>query len=421
MKQIKPISKTDSEVNIPGSKSVTHRALIAASLAQGKSVLKDCLISEDTLYTLNALRGLEIPISVDGPDVIVSGTGGRLTPISNRKEIFMGNSGTSYRLFLTTAALAHGEILLTGTPRMQERPIGALVGALNQLGVETMYLGRKEFPPVLVRAKGIPGGNVTLAGTKSSQYVSSLLLSGPYAEREVEIRLSGDLVSRPYVDITIDVMKTFGVSVVRDGYTFFKVPKGKGYQGCRFQIDGDVSSASYFWAAAAITGRTIVTRNIHPYATRQGDIGFLDILEGMGCYVERRPDSILVRGGVLSGTDVDMGSMPDMVPTLAAVALFADGKTAIRNVPHLRHKESDRLRAIALEWNKLGGRIEEMDDGIDIYGGRHLTGTIVDPHNDHRLAMSLAVIGLKVSGISLKNENCVDKSFPQFWDLWDHL
>ena len=216
-------------------------------------------------------------------------------------------------------------------------------------------------------------------------------------------------------------MKTFGVSVVRDGYTDFKVPAGQRYQACRFQIDGDISSASYFWAAAAVTGGTIITKNIHPYMTRQGDIGLLDLLEKMGCHIERSSDKVLVRGGVLSGLDVDMSSMPDMVPTLAAVALFADGKTAIRNVSHLRHKESDRLRAIALEWDKLGGRVEELDDGINIYGGGHLTGNVVDPHNDHRLAMSLAVIGLKVPGLTLKDETCVDKSFPQFWNLWDRL
>lgn len=421
MKRLKPILKTDTEVDIPGSKSVTHRALIAASLAEGESLLKDCLICEDTLHTLKALRELEIPISVKDADVIVSGTGGEFAPISDKKEVYMGNSGTSYRLFLTTAALAHGEILLTGTPRMQERPIGALVEALKQLGVEATYVGQKDFPPVLIRAKGISGGSAEIEGAQSSQYVSSLLLSGPYAEKEVEIRVTGRLVSQPYVDITLDVMKTFGVSVVRDGYLYFKIPAGQRYHACRFQIDGDVSSASYFWAAAAVTGGSILTKNIHPHATRQGDIGLLDILESMGCHVERRPDGVLVRGDILSGIDVDMSSMPDMVPTLAAVALFAEGKTGIRNVSHLRHKESDRLQAIALEWERLGGRVEETDDGINIYGGGHLSGAVVDPHNDHRLAMSLAVIGLRVSGISIKNETCVDKSFPGFWDLWDQL
>jgi 3-phosphoshikimate 1-carboxyvinyltransferase len=421
MKQIKPTSRIDGKVNIPGSKSVTHRALIAAALAEGESRLKDCLICEDTLFTLKALEDLGVPISVEHPNILVSGTGGTFLPMQKRKKIYMGNSGTSYRLLLTTASLGQGEILLSGSPRMQERPIGSLLRALNQLGVEATCTEQKNFPPVLIRAKGLPGGSVEIEGNQSSQYVSSLLLSGPYAEKDVEIRVTGSLVSQPYVDITLDVMKTFGVSVDRDGYAYFKIPSGQRYQACRFQTDGDVSSASYFWAAAAITGGTIITKNIHPHTTRQGDIGVLDILERMGCYVEQIPDGVLVQGGDLSGIDVDMSAMPDMVPTLASIALFANGKTAIRNVAHLRLKESDRLRAIASEWSKLGSPIEEMDDGIIISGGGQLSGTTVEPHNDHRLAMSLAVIGLKVHGISLKNETCVNKSFPQFWDLWDQL
>ena len=421
MKPIKPTSNVDGRVNIPGSKSVTHRALIAAALAEGESILKDCLICEDTLFTLKALEDLGILISVENPNIIVSGKGGRFLPIPKKREIYMGNSGTSYRLFLTTAALAQGEILLSGSPRMQERPIGTLVKALNQLGVDVSCIAQNDLPPVLIQAKGLPGGSVEIEGTQSSQYVSSLLLSGPYAKKDVEIRITGGLVSQPYVDITLDVMKTFGVSVIRDDYTYFKVPSGQRYQACRFQTDGDVSSASYFWAAAAVTGGTMITKNIHPHTTRQGDLGLLDILERMGCYVEQRPNSVLVQGGVLSGIDVDMGAMPDMVPTLAAIAPFAHGKTGIRNVAHLRHKESDRLHAIASEWNKLGSRIEEMDDGIIIPGGGRLSGTTVDPHNDHRLAMSLAVIGLRVQGITVKNETCVNKSFPQFWELWDLL
>lgn len=421
MKPIKPTSNVDGRVNIPGSKSVTHRALIAAALAEGESILKDCLICEDTLFTLKALEDLGILISLENPNIIVSGKGGRFLPIPKKREIYMGNSGTSYRLLLTTAALAQGEILLSGSPRMQERPIGSLVKALNQLGVDASCIEQKDLPPVLIRAKGISGGRVEIEGTQSSQYVSSLLLSAPYADKDVEIRVTGNLVSKPYVDITLDVMKTFGISVVRDGYVYFKVPSGQRYQACRFQTDGDVSSASYFWAAAAVTGGTMITKNIHPHTTRQGDLGLLNILERMGCYVERRHDSVLVQGGVLSGIDVDMGAMPDMVPTLAAIAPFANGKTGIRNIAHLRHKESDRLHAIASEWNKLGSRIEEMDDGIIIPGGERLSGTTVDPHNDHRLAMSLAVIGLRVQGISVKNETCVTKSFPQFWDLWGKL
>jgi 3-phosphoshikimate 1-carboxyvinyltransferase len=216
-------------------------------------------------------------------------------------------------------------------------------------------------------------------------------------------------------------MEMFGVQVKHEGYSHFRVPPGQGYSPRQFNVEGDASSASYFWAAAAVTGGTMVTENIYPQKTRQGDIRLLHILEKMGCRVERKADCVLVHGGTLSGIEADMSAVPDMVPTLAAVALFADGKTIIRNVPHLRHKESDRLSAVASEWNRLGARVEELSDGLIIHGGSSLTGTLMDPHDDHRIAMSLAVIGLRVSGIKIQNEECVEKSFTRFWDIWDKL
>ena len=421
MKEIRPRSHIDATVRIIGSKSVTHRALITAGLAKGESMLKEFLACEDTLYTVSALRELGIPISIEGESTAVSGTGGEFSPPAGRKEIFLGNSGTSYRLLLSIIALSRGEYIITGTTRMHARPVGDLVRALNGLGVEASCIEKNDFPPVYIKAKGIPGGRVDIPGDKSSQYLSSLLLCGPYAEKGVEIEVAGRLVSRPYVDVTIDVMKMFGIPVERDGYRYFRISGGQKYQPCLFKIDGDVSSASYFWAAAAVTGGSITTKNIHPDTTRQGDIALLDILEEMGCHVDRETDRVVVQGGVLSGIEVDMGAMPDMVPTLASIALFARGKTAIRNVSHLRHKESDRLRAIALEWGRMGGRVKELDDGIIVYGGERLSGAVIDPHNDHRLAMSAAVVGLRVSGVRIKNENCVNKSFPRFWELWNGL
>jgi len=280
---------------------------------------------------------------------------------------------------------------------------------------------KNDFPPVFIKSKGIRGGKVAIPGDKSSQYVSSLLLAGPYMENGVEIEVIGRLVSRPYVDITLDVMNTFGISFNHDDYHYFRVPAKQRYYPCRFNIEGDVSAASYFWAAAAVTGGVITTENIHPNSTRQGDIALLDILEEMGCRIERKSDSVVVQGGLLSGIEVDMGAIPDMVPTLAAIALFSKGKTAIRNVSHLRHKESDRLHAVALEWGRLGGRVEELEDGIVIHGRKKLSGAVMDPHNDHRLAMSLAVVGLKIPGMTIQNETCVNKSFPRFWELWDRL
>ncbi|MGD8228299.1 MAG: 3-phosphoshikimate 1-carboxyvinyltransferase [Desulfobacteraceae bacterium] len=418
MKELQTRSSIDATVRIPGSKSITHRALITASLASGESDLEAFLASEDTLYTVKGLQELGVEISTDGDHAKVQGTGGDFPSAGSGREIFLGNSGTSYRLLLSTIALARGEYMVTGTPRMHDRPIGDLVRALSELGVEASCSQREDFPPVSVKAKGIRGGKVEIAGDKSSQYVSSLLLVAPYAEEDVEVEVTGGLVSQPYVDVTLDVMKTFGISVERDGYRYFKVYSGQRYGPRKFKIGGDISTASYFWAAAAVTGGTIRTANIHPHTTKQGDIGLLDIMEEMGCRIEKRAESVVVQGRALSGTEVDMGSMPDMVPTLAAMALFASGRTRIRNVSHLRLKESDRLRAIATEWRRLGGRIEELADGLVIHGGGPLSGTVVDSHNDHRIAMSLAVVGLRIPGLSIRGEGCVNKSFPGFWEMW---
>jgi len=421
MKEIKTRSNIDATVTITGSKSLTHRALITAGLAEGESLLEEFLACEDTLYTVSALREMGVGISVEGKNVTIAGTGGELSPAKEKRKIFLGNSGTSYRLLLSVAALGRGEHIFAGSPRMHSRPIGDLVSALNRLGVEASYIAEEGYPPVLIKADGIHGGKVELPGNISSQYLSSLLLSGPYAGKDVEIEVIGGLVSRPYVDLTLDVMKTFGITVEHADYRSFRVPAGKRYSSCRFRIDGDVSAASYFWGAAAVTGGTIVTENIHPHTTRQGDIALLDIMEEMGCRIKKESDRVIVQGGPLTGVDVDMGIMPDMVPTLAAIALFAEGKTTIRNVSHLRHKESDRLGDTALEWSRLGGRVEELDDGLVIHGGERLAGAEIAPHNDHRLAMSLAMVGLRVPGVKIKNENCVDKSFPTFWNLWDTL
>ncbi len=418
---MRPKYRLSATVRIPGSKSITHRAIIAAGLSDGESLLNDFLECEDTLYTANALKALGVDISCEGKSMRVTGTGGTFRPASMRKRLYLGNSGTSFRLLLSVVALCRGEFLLTGTQRMLKRPIGPLVTALKQLGVDVSCVGENGCPPVLVKADGIRGGTVSIPGDMSSQFVSSLLLSGPYAEKDIEIRLAGVLVSRPYVDISLDVMAQFGVRVERDGYKSFKIPSGRDYSPREVAIQGDASSASYFWAAAAVTGGTVVTENIHPHATRQGDIRFLDILQRMGCVIEKGSDRVVVQGNMLSGIDVDMSCMPDMVPSLAAIALFADGRTSIRNVHHLRFKESDRLRAIALEWNRLGARVEEIDDGLIIHGGERLSGKPVDTHDDHRLAMSLAVVGLRVPGVWIRDKECVSKSFPQFWDMWDQL
>ena len=421
MQAIAPRSNINATVIIPGSKSITHRALIAAALAKGESRLEAFLKSEDTLLTLEALRRLGIPIEIQEHKIVVSGCGGEFHPTRTQSEIFLGNSGTSYRLLLSIIALAQGPYLIKGTERMHARPIGDLVKALRQLGVKIKYLGSEGFPPILIQAQGIEGGRVQIAGHESSQYISSLLLAGPYAGTDLEIEVKDEMVSKPYLDITLGVMRDFGIQVVRADYQYFKIKSHGQYQARSYSIEGDASSASYFWAAAAVTEGQVVTKNIAATDSNQGDMAFLDILEKMGCKVKRDTRQVTVQGAPLKALDLDMSAMPDMVPTLAAVALFAKGKTVIRNVAHLRIKESDRINAVVQEWRKLGAQNEELPDGLLIQGAIPLHGAVVDPHNDHRLAMSLAVIGLRVPGMMIRDETCVTKSFPNFWELWEKL
>jgi len=411
-------SGLDAVVRIPESKSITHRAIIAASLAKGRSVLTDFLMCEDTRYTISALGQLGVPIAREGNRLMVEGQGGSFGRLYREQTICLGNSGTSFRLLLSVAALCRGDFLLTGTDRMQQRPIGPLVEALKHLGVEVACTRQNGCPPVRIQARGLRGGRTSISGDQSSQFLSSLLLSSPYANTDVVVEISGELVSTPYVEMTIQVMDQFGVRVTRDNERCFSIPSGQGYQAREFGIEGDASSASYFWAAAAITGKTIATTNIYPHATRQGDIRFLDILERMGCVIEKGPDWVAVQGRDLSGLEVDMSGLPDMVPTLAAIALFADGRTVIRNVAHLRYKESDRLWAVASEWNRLGARVEELPDGLAIEGCHPLRPTKVHAHADHRIAMSLAVVGLRIPIQQIHDSNCVGKSFPDFWSRW---
>ncbi|OQY45888.1 MAG: 3-phosphoshikimate 1-carboxyvinyltransferase [Desulfobacteraceae bacterium 4572_87] len=408
----------DYGVTIPGSKSITHRALIAGGLAAGKTVLKNDLRCEDTHHTARVLKALGVRMKRNGNHLIMEGMGGKAREHPWEKALYLGNSGTSFRLLLPVLSLVKGNFLMTGAPRMRERPMGPLVDALQQLGAKVSCVGDNGLPPVRIVSGGIPGGVVALPGDASSQFLSALLLSAPYAEKDVEITVKGDLVSRPYVDVTVQVMAAFGVAVERDGYEKFSVLSGQRYEPRDYTVQGDASSASYFWAGAAVTGNTVTTRNIHPHG-KQGDIRLLAVFEDMGCTVIRESDRVSVTGGPLKGIDVNMGAMPDMVPTLAAVALFAEGKTTIRNVGHLRFKESDRLGAVTEEWRKLGGRVDEFEDSLVVHGGEQLYGTEVDPHDDHRLAMSLAVVGLKVPGIRIQDRACVGKSFPRFWDLWN--
>ncbi len=417
VKEIKPLHQINATLTLPGSKSYTHRALIAAALAEGESVLCNALRAEDTELTAQALEKMGAGIDWQDSTILVRGVAGRLAPVA--EPIYLGNSGTSLRFLTAVATLGQGEYHLTGTPRLCQRPLGELLAALKQLGGKVESVTGRGFPPVIVTG-GISGGRTRLTGAVSSQYLSALLLIGPLTALGVEIEVTGDLVSRPYVDLTLDVQAAFGISHFRRGYRYFQIPGGQHYQTRDYQIDADASSASYFWAAAALTGGQVTIANIN-METSQGDVDFVSVLASMGCRIESTLEGLTVEGGPLTGIEVDMADMPDMVPTLAVVAAFAQGETIITGVSHLRHKESDRLAAVAAELTKMGVKVQETEDGLQIPGGGAPHGAEIETYDDHRIAMSFAVAGLRVPGVIIKDPDCVAKSFPEFWDFLEKL
>lgn len=419
MKRIEPARRLQAAVVAPGSKSYTQRALIMAALARGESILRNSLDAEDSVRLMQALRSLGAGIRWDGEDLIVAGTDGALTPPVG--SLFLGNNGTAMRLLTGVVALGTGTFRLTGDRRLCERPVAPLAEALEKLGVDIETGGVRGCPPVTVRSRGLSGGRVVLKDLDSSQYVSSLLISAPYAAGDVTVVLEGRVPSLPYVEVTIEAMRQFGVEVRRDNRHTFVVPHGQRYAGGTYRVEGDVSSASYFFLAAAVTGGTVRVGRINP-RTRQGDIGLLDILEELGCMVRRGDDEVEVTGGTLATGDrvFDLGNMPDMVPTLAVLSALRPGRTTITGVSHLRVKESDRLSALATELKKTGVSAEEKPDGLVIEGGRP-RGAEIETYNDHRIAMSFAVLGLAVPGMAILNEQCVAKSYPRFWEELEGL
>ena len=397
------------QVRVPGSKSHTHRALICAALAEGESLIESPLLCQDTLYTLRALRALGVRIGPSKRGIVVEGVGGRLKAPTD--PIHLGNSGTSLRFLTAVCALVSGETILTGSPRLLERPIGPLVDALGFWGVEVEDQG--GYPPVVVRGGRVLGGRTKVDCSISSQFLSGLLLLGPYAESEAEIEAMGQGVSGPYVDVTCEVMKAFGMEVERRGCVL-RVPKGV-YRGSVFEVEPDPSSATYPFLAGAITSKEVKVlglrlRGKHP------DLEFLSVLEQMGCRVRVEEDGVSLRGGELKGVEVDMSSMPDSVPSLAVAAAFARGETVIKGVGHLRFKESDRIEVISRSLEAMGIEVEVLPDGLRIYGGRP-RACLIDPQGDHRIAMAFAIASLRVPGIVIKGPECVRKSFPGFWKV----
>lgn len=428
---IKPAGPVNGSIQPPGSKSITNRAIICAALGYGESLLKGVLESDDTIVMLEAWRKLGLELTHDriNKTLRIQGCSGRLPESSQDQlvELFIGNSGTTVR-FLTAAlsVCRSGRFLLDGVARMRERPIADLLRTLNALGacVRSVNSSHADCPPVSVEATGWTGGAATVAGNISSQFLSGLMLAAPLADEPVELAVEGDLVSLPYVEMTRAVMHSFGARVEGPAAGPMKISNDARYQGCVYDIEPDASAASYFWAAAAIAGGQAKVCGLTRQSL-QGDVKFCDVLQKMGCEVEYQSDGIVVRGpqqpgAALSGTplrgvDVDMGEISDTVQTLAAVALFAEGPTTVRGVAHNRVKETDRITDLATELRRLGAEVEEFEDGLRITPPAKVLPARVQTYDDHRMAMSLALVGLRAEGVVIENPGCTAKTYPDYW------
>lgn len=414
-----PISKPlHGEIRPPGSKSLTNRALIIAALAEGISELTGVLDSRDTQVMVESLQRLDFDVKhrPEETQTQICGQGGKIP--AGQAELWLENSGTSIRFLTALCTLGSGQYRLDGNTRMRERPIGDLIAALNQLGADVTSAAKTDCPPVIVNSNGLVGGVTRVPGNISSQFLSALLMAAPAAQKPVEIIVSGTLVSVPYVEMTLRVMQQFGVEVKHDDHRHYHIEPQK-YAATQYDIEPDASAASYFFAAAAITGGQITVSGLSRDSL-QGDVAFVEVLEQMGCEVEYSSGGITVTGRPLRGIDVDMNAISDTAQTLAAVAPFAKGPTRIRNVAHMRHKETDRVTAVVTELQRLGLQVEEFDDGMLIHPGPMQPATI-ETYDDHRMAMSFALIGLKSPGVKIADPECTAKTYPNFFDDLNNL
>jgi len=423
-----PIARPlDSTIRVPGSKSITNRALIVAALADGHSLLTGLLLADDTRLMIDVVRALGVAITVDesAATAEVSGCGGQIP--ASEAELFCGNAGTVMRFGTALAAAGFGRFAFDGVERMRQRPIGGLADALRRLGTGIEYIEDDGYPPLVVHASGLRGGHVMVDSPESSQMISALLLAAPYAISDVMIEATGQVPSVPYLIMTTALMDRFGVAVVeqyKPGNVKFIVSAPQRYQGRTLAIEPDASNASYFLAAPAIAGGRVTVKGLGTESI-QGDARFVDVLERMGCEIERRNDSLTVRGPSgdrkLQGIDIDLNDMPDTAQTLAVTALFAEGPTTIRNVANLRVKETDRITALATGLGKLGARVDTFDDGLTIVPPAAPTPAAIDTYEDHRMAMSFALAGLRIPGLVINDPDCCSKTFPDFFERFTSL
>ncbi|ECY2634135.1 3-phosphoshikimate 1-carboxyvinyltransferase [Salmonella enterica] len=413
---LQPIARVDGGINLPGSKSVSNRALLLAALACGKTVLTNLLDSDDVRHMLNALSalGINYTLSADRTRCDITGNGGPLRA-SGALELFLGNAGTAMRPLAAALCLGQNEIVLTGEPRMKERPIGHLVDSLRQGGANIDYLEQENYPPLRLRG-GFTGGDIEVDGSVSSQFLTALLMTAPLAPEDTIIRVKGELVSKPYIDITLNLMKTFGVEIANHHYQQFVVKGGQQYHSPgRYLVEGDASSASYFLAAGAIKGGTVKVTGIGR-KSMQGDIRFADVLEKMGATITWGDDFIACTRGELHAIDMDMNHIPDAAMTIATTALFAKGTTTLRNIYNWRVKETDRLFAMATELRKVGAEVEEGHDYIRITPPAKLQHADIGTYNDHRMAMCFSLVALSDTPVTILDPKCTAKTFPDYFE-----
>ncbi len=419
---LKPISKIDGEVNLPGSKSFSNRALLLAALSEGTTRITNLLESDDTRHMLNALKklGIHYTLSKDKTECIVVGNAGPLE-INSFKELFLGNAGTAMRPLCAALCLGKGSFFLTGEPRMKERPIGHLVDALRQAGATINYTEAEGFPPLQIEANGLLGGNVEIEGSISSQFLTALLFAAPMVKEDMTISILGELVSKPYIDITLHIMKTFGVDVQNDNYETFTIKGGQTYKAVEhYMVEGDASSASYFLAAAAIKGGTVKVTGIGKKSI-QGDVAFVDVLEKMGAKVEWGEDFVSVTKAELHAIDMDFNHIPDAAMTIATTALFVEGTTVLRNIYNWRVKETDRLFAMATELRKVGAEVEEGEDYLKITAPKQLKHAAIDTYDDHRMAMCFSLLALDPVSVTINEPECTAKTFPTYFDVLESI
>ena len=417
---LQPVKSLSGSLHLPGSKSISNRALLLAALAAGRTRILNLLDSEDTQLMRQALRTLGVAMRQDGNAWLVHGRSGPLVTDARRAELNLGLAGTAIRPLTAALTLGRGSFGLDGVPRMRERPIGHLVDALRGLGADISYLGVAGYPPLAIRGRGLAGGRTQLDGSLSSQFLTALLLAAPLAETPVEVGILGTLVSRPYVDITLNMMAAFGVPVDNDNYQRFATPKAQYRSPGDFLVEGDASSASYFLAAGAIAGNGVRVHGLGQ-DSMQGDLAFTDALAAMGARVTRHATSVEVAPGRLRALEADLNQIPDAAMTAAVLALFAQGRTQIRNIGNWRIKETDRLAAMARELRKLGAGVQEGRDYLAIDPPERIKAAAIDTYGDHRMAMCFSLAALGGVPVTIKNPDCVAKTFPDYFDRFAAL